>query len=131
MSVKITTEGIDELRNELLKLGSKADGIIDNALMEAAKPIRDEMQNNINKSKLNKKHLKDNIPINKEPTIDGNHAVSVGWTKEDNSEFFYSKYLEWGTSKMDAKPFMQPAIDKKEKKAYEILIDEIIKGLGI
>ena len=131
MSVKITTEGIDELRDELLKLGSKADGIIDNALMVAVKPIHDEMQRNINKSKLNKKHLKDNIPINKEETIDGNHAVSVGWTKKDNSEFFYSKYLEWGTSKMDASPFMQPAIDKKGKKSYEILVDEITKGLGI
>ena len=51
MSIKITTEGIDELRDELLKLGSKADGIIDNALMVAVKPIHDEMQKNINKSK--------------------------------------------------------------------------------
>ena len=131
MSIKITTEGIDELRDELLKLGTKAEGIIDNALMEAVQPIHEEMQRNINKSNLKKKHLKDNIPIKKEQTIDGTHAVSIGWTKQDNSEFFYSKYLEWGTSKMDAKPFMQPAIDKKSKKAYEILIDEITKGLGI
>jgi HK97 gp10 family phage protein len=33
----------------------------------------------------------------------------------------YSAALEWGTSKMEARPFMQPATDKKRKMGIEII----------
>ncbi len=131
MAIKVTSEGISELKEELIKLGTKAEDVIDKALLVAVKPIHEEMKNKVRVSKLNKAHIRDNIPINKEKTNGSVHSVSLGWTKEDNSKFFYAKYLEWGTSKMKAKPFMQPAIDRKGNDAQNILINEIAKELKI
>ena len=131
MGVKVTTEGVNEIIQSLAKLGNKAEQIVDNALIEAIKPIHSEMQKLAPRSRLNKKHMADEIPIKKENTEGTVHSVSAGWGKDDNSKHFYSKYVEWGTSKMSAKPFMQPAIHRKEKQAYEVLINEIEKELEL
>ena len=131
MSVQVTSEGMEELKKSIQSMGNKAEDIVSDALMKSAEIIRNEMKRKVRVSKLSKKHIRDNIPINKEATNGSVHSVGIGWTKKDNSEFFYTKYLEWGTSRMRARPFMQPAINKKGKEAQELLINEIKKGIEL
>lgn len=50
---------------------------------------------------------------------------------EVSSNAFYSKYLEYGTSKMAARPFMRPARDKMEKPVRRFVqrgISRIMRG---
>lgn len=42
---------------------------------------------------------------------------------------YYAKFLEFGTSKMSAKPFLRPALDESEDKVLDMVIDDIKKGI--
>lgn len=140
MGVKVTTEGIDNIFSELKSMGEKANSIVDEALEKAIKPIYDETVRLANKSKSKKHiskhgegHMADEIPKNKEPTVGTNHSYSIGWDKADNSPHFYAKFIEWGTSnpKYPKRPFMQPALDRKQNEAFEIVVQEIKRGLDL
>lgn len=64
-------------------------------------------------------HLRRNIIIRKIRVAKGAlYAVTI------RAKAFYAKFLEFGTSKMAAKPFMRPAFDENTRKA----IDEFVKG---
>ncbi|MNY41310.1 hypothetical protein D3C86_1761160 [compost metagenome] len=44
-------------------------------------------------------------------------------------DFFYAHFVEYGTSKMAAKPFMRPAYDQNKEKAVQAIKDRISKRL--
>ena len=49
------------------------------------------------------------------------------------SEAPYAAALEWGTSRMEARPYMRPARDKKApeiQRLFEVEIDKLVKGSG-
>lgn len=55
--------------------------------------------------------------------------VDVAPEKKD----FYARFLEFGTSKMSAKPFMRPAIDDNEDKVVEAIkttLKDKIESIG-
>ena len=118
---------------EKLQSSSKKNEIVDNSLKKAIVPIHDQITKNlkVHKSKIKHEHLQDNIPIN-EITVNGDiHQITTGFNKDDNSQFFYAKFLEWGTSKMSAKPFMQPAYNSKKGEAFEIMQETVKEELGL
>jgi len=61
----------------------------------------------------------------------------VGPSISDNSPYFYGKFHEWGTvnewgsTKLSAKPFIQPSVQTKEKEMVEAMKEELRKGLGM
>ena len=48
---------------------------------------------------------------------------------EVRSEASYSKFLEYGTSKMLARPFMFPAMEKSKPKIAEVILQKIKQSL--
>jgi len=42
---------------------------------------------------------------------------------------FYWRYLEFGTKKMSAKPFMRPAIESKKQEALKAIEEELRKAV--
>lgn len=50
-------------------------------------------------------------------TTDNEASVAVGPSKD----FFYGLFLEYGTVKMSARPFMRPAFDENAQASLEIL----------
>lgn len=123
----------DKSTMEALQNSSKKNKIIDTALQKAIVTIHDQIVKNLKGHRSNKKHehLQDNIPINPIEIKGDVHTISTGFDKDDNSEFFYAKYLEWGTNKMSAKPFMQPAYNSKVKQAFEIMQEVVKEELGL
>ncbi|WP_423192980.1 HK97-gp10 family putative phage morphogenesis protein [Cupriavidus sp. H18C2] len=75
--------------------------------------------------------LRDNILIayDKERSADGLRATYlVTWSKEA----FYGRFLEHGTSKMAAKPFLRPGYEARKRdavKAVQSVIHEKVKEL--
>ena len=117
---------IDDYRRKLEELGRKGTSIEKKALEEGAEPILQEMINNcpVRTGKA-KKHLKKSKPKKEK----GRLVVKIGVNKEDNSEAFYLKFSEWGTSKQVARPFMRPAFERKREEGLEITKKVIREGL--
>ena len=108
---------IDDYRRKLEELGRKGTSIEKKALEEGAEPILQEMINNcpVRTGKA-KKHLKKSKPKKEK----GIQTIKIGVNKGDNSEAFYLKFSEWGTSKQVARPFMRPAFERKREEGLEI-----------
>ena len=126
-SINFDFSCIDKLQDELREMGRKGINIEKKALEEGAEPILNEIIKNcpVRTGKA-KKHLK----ISKPKKEKGRLVVKIGVNKEDNSEAFYLKFYEWGTSRGQvAIPFMRPAFENKKKEALEITKKVIMEEL--
>lgn len=75
--------------------------------------------------------MADNIKISGVKTKEGIKYVEVGPTRGDKSEFIYAKFLEFGMSKMTARPFMGPAAKESEGEVLETMKAQLRAGLGL
>ncbi|MGG3157138.1 HK97-gp10 family putative phage morphogenesis protein [Priestia megaterium] len=111
----IKSTGMEELQRKLHRLRRFNDDprIAEKALKAGAAPIRDEMERLAPESPLNKEHLAENIIVGE--IVEGRIRISY------HKDFFYGKFLEWGTSKMDKQPFMEVAYLNVRQKALEAM----------
>lgn len=80
-------------------------------------------------------HARDNIPVTKVyRRSDGSLNIDIGWLLSDNSEYFYMKFVEWGTSKMPPRDFLYTTFAECEPELKEIAIEEyekLLERLGV
>lgn len=72
-------------------------------------------------------HSADNIP-SKIKKQNGSYIAIVGWDKGDTSPYFYNKFLEFGTSKMDARHMFFNTY-KKQRGDYDDIFQEEFERL--
>ncbi|NTW04536.1 MAG: hypothetical protein HGA27_00275 [Peptococcaceae bacterium] len=124
---EIKLEGLDQLLQNLQQVGKKVSATENKALRAGADIVKESASKKAPRSKLNRSHLADNIAISNVKTQDGIKHIEVGPQKGDNSPFFYGKFLEFGTSKMAAKPFLYPALIETRSEAVNAMA-EVIRG---
>lgn len=124
-------QGFDQLLKRIDELGRKGSRIENKALRAGAEVVQKESSKLAPRRKIAKKHLADNIQISKVKKRDGTKFIEVGPQKGDNSEFFYGKFLEWGTSKMSPRPFLGPALASKKDEAMEVMRKSLKDDLGL
>ena len=126
---KVELTGMDELlRNLNAVAGRLADRSAGKALTKGAEVLRGEVGKNAPRSRFNKKHLADNIVRSRMKTSkEGIKYIEVGPDKD----FFYGKFLEFGTVKMSAQPFIGPALAEKRAEIFNtmarVLREEIVR----
>lgn len=69
-------------------------------------------------------HAKDNIPVEKVRFRGTSASGEVGWELSDTSEYFYMKFVEWGTLKMPPRPFIAAAAKEAERPLSDIAEQE-------
>lgn len=74
-------------------------------------------------------HIANEIPIGKIKSSRGNQSIDIGWKLKDNSEYFYAKFVEYGTSKMPPRPFLKQAMEYSEEEIVADFTSNIKKGL--
>ncbi|NFD96363.1 HK97 gp10 family phage protein [Clostridium botulinum] len=121
-------DGLDELIRKVQDMGKAGTRIENAALKKAGELIVEEAKNNV---PFRKGKLKEGLKVSGVRKKNGNKFVLAGIQKGDNSKIFYGKFLEFGTSKMKARPFMGPAYESKKEEAKEVIKDELRKGLGL
>lgn len=140
----IEVTGLEELIKECERLGGKVatDKVNRNILKKAGKLTQGEARSKAPRSKnplcsgrkgsRTGKHMADNIPLSGIKNKNGSLFIIVGWDKGDDSPFFYAKFIEYGTSKIPANPFLINALNKYKKefsslaeKEYEKLIEKL------
>lgn len=127
---KIELEGLQELIDKVNKLGSRGIEIKKKALDKAGAMVKNSMEEKAPRSDLTKRHMAENIKVSEIESEDGVDFVKIGPNKGDNSEFFYSKFTEWGTSKIPAQHWAENSVLENKKKINEVIKEELERGLG-
>lgn len=128
MSVNLEFSDLDKLQKRLDEMGRKGSTLENKALLAGAEVINKEVVKN---APERTGHAKKYLKVSKVSKEKGIKVVKVGISKGDNSEAFYLKFHEYGTSKMAARPFMRPAFERKRKEALEKTYEVIKEGLGL
>ncbi|WP_141531187.1 HK97-gp10 family putative phage morphogenesis protein, partial [Bacillus thuringiensis] len=108
--------------------------IEDKALAAGGEPIRKAISEIAPRSDSPKKatksepwrtgqHLADHIRVTKVKMEGGIKTIKIGIDKADRSPYFYGKFLEWGTSKMPAHPFIEPGFNASKADAVRAMTD--------
>ena len=125
----IKLEGIDELISNLGKLGVEGRDIKKDALTQAGEIVARSMKELAPRSKEGNLHMADHIKVSDLTEKNGLSFVNVGPSKGDNSSFFYSKFTEWGTSKIKAVHWAEGSLQKNRKKIKDIIFNELKRRL--
>lgn len=128
MGVDVKLEGMQELMDKIEAMGRKGALIQGKALKAAAEPVAEDMRKLVNVSTVEHKHIRDNIEVSRVKTKRGIKYVEVGPGKKTN---WRAKFLEYGTSKMSAKPFMAPAYERNKRNIIETIKRKLKEGLGL
>lgn len=126
---KIQLEGMAELIDKVNKLGERSEDIKKKALDKAGELVKESMEKKAPRSSDVKKHMADNIKVSEINKDNGVDFVMIGPNKGDNSEFFYSKFTEWGTSKIPAQHWAEKSVIENEKEINKVIKDELQRGL--
>lgn len=126
---KIELEGMQELIDKVNKLGAKGEIIKKKTLDKGGQLVKESMEKKAPRSSLNKKHMADHIKISEVEKENGVDFIEVGPNKGDDSEFFYSKFSNWGTSKQPAQHWAENSILENKKKINEVIFEELKRGL--
>lgn len=124
----IELTGVDEILNKLQQIGTNISRLENKALKNAAEPVlEDAKATNAFNDRTGK--LRKGLKISNIKKLDGIKYVLVGVDKSDNSKIYYGKFLEFGTSKMPAKPFLQPAYEKNKDTIEKTIAETLKEGL--
>lgn len=126
---KIQLEGMAELIDKVNKLGERSEDIKKKALDKAGELVKESMEKKAPRSSDVKKHMADNIKVSEINKDNGVDFVMIGPNKGDNSELFYSKFTEWGTSKIPAQHWAEKSVIENEKEINKVIKDELQRGL--
>ncbi|MDU3549401.1 MAG: HK97 gp10 family phage protein [Clostridium sp.] len=140
----IKFEGLDELIKEVEKVSRESEIEKANAkiLRKCAKKSKETAKTKMPKSNdpmlsgrkgsRTGKHSADNIPLSGVKKKNGYQSITVGWDKSDNSPYFYTKFTEWGTSKIKPIAYMENTkqeltkyFSEVAKSEYENLISKL------
>ena len=121
---KMEIEGIEELLDKLQRLGEQSKRIENKALREAGSVVEEAIKN---ETPVRSGTLKKSIKTSGVKTKDGMKHVEVG----PGNDAFYSRFVEFGTVKLKANPFMGRGYEKSKNEAMNKISEEIRKGLGL
>lgn len=121
---KLEVDGMENLLNELDKLRQKGSRIENTALKEAGNIVKESI---VNEVPVRTGKLKENITVSRVKTKDGVKKVEVGPGKDE----YYAAFLEFGTTNMDANPFISRGYENSREEAEKVIVEEIKKGLGL
>lgn len=113
--------GLDALVRQIRTMGN-TQGIEKKALEAGAKHMKKEFEKvaPVRTGKLQTNILMSEIE---------NSKIDVG-TKA-TGDGFYGFFLEYGTSKFNARPWARPAWETNKRKVKQIMADELRRGLGL
>lgn len=120
----ISFGGADEMMAKLYALGAKMAGVAERkALKSGGEILREEISN---KAPRDTGDLAESITVSRIKSKDGIRYVEVG---PNPKTAWRAKFIEFGTSKMAAKPFMTPAVEAKRREVLEAISDVLREEL--
>jgi len=122
--VNLELMGIEDLITEVEKLGKQGARIENKALREAGDVVKEAIRN---ETPVDTGTLKKSINVSRVKTKDGMKQVEVG----PDDEGWHGKFVEFGTVKIRANPFMGRGYETSKDKAMDTIKENLRKGLGL
>ncbi|MEH6848565.1 HK97-gp10 family putative phage morphogenesis protein [Bacillus pseudomycoides] len=119
--------GMDQLLAQLQQLGAQGEKIGKDAVQAGADVVKEVMEENVNRSSKKQPHVQDNVDI-KLQKKDGEYQANIGPNKEVG---YRVHFLEFGTTKMDARPFIEISLTENTDKINRVMSDVIRDRLGL
>ena len=126
---RLELQGMEELIDRVNKMGARGTAIKKKALDKAGALVKSSMEKKAPRSELSKRHMADNIKVSEVEQENGVDYIKIGPNKGDNSEFFYSKFTEFGTSKIPAQHWAENSVLENKRIINEIISEELKRGL--
>ena len=120
--------GVDEILNKLSQMGANITRLENKALKNAAEPVLEDARTT-NAFNDRSGRLRKGLKISGVKKKEGVKYILVGVDKSDNSKIFYGKFLEFGTAKISARPFLQPAYEKNREEIQKTIAETLTEGL--
>jgi HK97 gp10 family phage protein len=117
-------DGMENLLAEIEKLGKAGSKIENRALKEAGDVVKEFI---VKEVPVRTGKLKQSITVSNVKTKDGVKRVEVGPDKDG----YYGKFVEFGTVKMKANPFMSRGYETSKEEAMSIIEKNLKEGLGL
>lgn len=127
-SFSLSVDGFDDITSRLLSLSASENRAVNKALNEAGGVVADAMRENVSVSTVEHVHIKDDIEVSKVKGAGADKYVQVGPGKETN---WRAKFIEFGTSKMPAQPFMEPAALQSRDKVKQTIASALREALHL
>lgn len=115
----VTIKGLSSLEAKINKLNPLAIGALERGVQKAALKVEGDAKMI---TPVDTGALRDSITISSNSTTNG-AVATIGSSLE------YAPYVELGTSKSSAQPFLQPALQKNKKTAVAIVMGEVRSAL--
>ena len=149
--ISIKIEGLKELQKALSELPREIQGRpLRSAVSAAAKLISDDVKNRVSvgetgnlKSAVYRYRSRSNSTTGRETffvgirngkekysnTARNRRLRQVGKAYKTQGEAFYWRYLEFGTKKMQARPFLRPSFEANKSRAVEVMKERLSKAI--
>ena len=122
------------INQKLKTLGVKAGKpTVRKAARKAMVPVRNEVKANAPFYPNLPVHINANVALRSKWSGDNLRlrVGIVGGAKQNKETPFFFRFHEFGTKKMPARPFMQPALESNAQQILDTVADELKKALGL
>ena len=126
MKMEIEIVGLKELEDKLSNLDVKLSKALDEALNEIAEKIRDDAKSFV---PVDTGALRKSIRIEKKGKLQVSIVAGGGGVINPRTgrEVDYAGYVEFGTSRMNPQPYMQPALEKNHDEILRIVKEKVLE----
>ena len=132
MAYSIKVEGVKELKLALDKLGEEIKDKLQPALHKGAEIVAQKATSNIERNTEPKTgRLSRSMVVKDMPYKDSMPLISIAAV--DRKIAPHAHLIEFGTTKMSARPFLRPALQSSQKEVEELIentIEEVVNKAG-
>lgn len=126
--MNIDFSGLEELQRELSRrLDAKE--IQEAALTKAGEHLKSKLEENIYTFGFRRRSGRSEESIAISPEVK-NGEIIVGLSNQNN-DAFYLYFHEFGTSKMPARPWLQPTFEREMERIINVMKQEIQRRMGL
>lgn len=119
--------GLNEILARLNELGDRAEIIEKKALKKGAEIVQEAMKGNVNRSDRDSVHIQDDLKV----SIKDENGVKVAEIGPGKATAWRAKFLEFGTTKMPAYPFVEKSLTENREQVMEAIARELKRGMGL
>lgn len=143
LNSSITFEGEEQIAKKLSEFYADTESSAEDILQEGAEILKEDARKRAPVSDQGRRYgkhkhppgtLRDSIEVGTIRRTSGKIGIKVGIAKNQyftGEDKFYARFVEFGTSKMLAHPFMRPALVRQRAKIRRLAIDQLKKELGL